>query len=149
MMKTNNLILFTSQAILSFMCLAALDFGNTSESYGQPAQQIEANSSANVATNASKVKLHLESLSITRSPTGLVDVIGSIRNNNSVNVDDIKVTAEYYDKKGLIIKSTDKLVTNPSHIAKPGDIIPFQMIEVISFGKVNTHNVTAHGDIVG
>ena len=89
-------------------------------------------------------------MSITKSATGLVDVIGSIRNNNSVNVDDIKVTAEYYDKKGLIVKKfTDKLVTNPSHVVKPGDIIPFQMIETISFGKVNTHNVTAHGDIVG
>ena len=131
------------------MCLTALDNGNTSETYGQTSQQIPANSSANVTTNASKVKLDIENLSITRSPLGQVDVMGSIRNNNSVNVDDIKVIAEYFDKDGVSIKKTDKLVTNPSHVAKPGDIISFQMSEVISFGKVNNHNLTAYGDVVG
>jgi len=131
------------------MCLTALDTGNTSESYGQTSQQIPANSSANVTANASKVKLNIENLSITRSPLGQVDVTGGVRNNNSVNVDDIKVTAEYFDKNGMSIKKTDKLVTNPSHVAKPGDIISFQMQEVISFGKVNSHNLTAYGDVVG
>ncbi len=81
---------------------------------------------------------------VSKSPTSVADVAGKIRNNNSVSVHDVKVVAEYF----AILGKSDNFVSSQSFILKPGDIMSFSLLEVISFDRIGRYNITAFGDVV-
>src|ERR687888_1269707 len=58
--------------------------------------------SSATAINATKVNLKVEGLSIGKSPTGVVEVTGTIHNNSTVNVEDIRLDAEYFDSNNVL-----------------------------------------------
>ena len=104
---------------------------------------------ANLAApiNATKVNLRVEGLSISKSPTGVVEVTGTIHNNSTVNVEDIRLDAEYFDSNNVLIRNTTKILST-YHLVKSGESIPFDLLDIVSFASVKKYTVKAYGDKV-
>jgi hypothetical protein len=122
------------------------------------AQETNASSNNNVSTSANtpitlakgnKVGLQVEELSVTKSATAVTEVKGKIRNNNTVSVNDVKVNAQFFDKDSTVLSNTTKFVSSQSFILKPGDTLPFEFLEIISFDRVARYNITALGVVTG
>jgi hypothetical protein len=122
------------------------------------AQEMNASSNTNVSASANttitlakgdKVGLLVEDLSVTKSATAVTEVKGKIRNNNTMNVNDLKVNGQFFDKDGALLSNTSKFVSSQSFILKPGDTLPFEFLEVISFDRIARYNITAVGVITG
>jgi len=118
--------------------------------------QVNAQGSLTISSNSSnttnvvksdKINLRVEEVTLNKSPTNLVDVAGKIRNNNTVGMHDVKVMAVYFDKNGVVLGKSDKFVSSQSFILKPGDVMPFQLLDVVTFDKVNKYNMTAFGRV--
>jgi len=118
--------------------------------------QVNAQGSLTISSNSSnttnvvksdKINLRVEEVTLNKSPTNLVDVAGKIRNNNTVDMHDVKVMAVYFDKNGVVLGKSDKFVSSQSFILKPGDVMPFQLLDVVTFDKVNKYNMTAIGRV--
>jgi hypothetical protein len=95
--------------------------------------------------NATKVNLKVEELSIGKSPTGVVEVTGTIHNNSTVNVEDIRLDAEYFDSNNVLIRNTTKILST-YYLVKPGESLPFDLLDIVSFASVKNYTVKAYGD---
>jgi hypothetical protein len=62
-------------------------------------------------------------------------------------VHDVKVMAVYFDKNGVVLGKSDKFVSSQSFVLKPGDVMPFQLLDVVAFDKVDKYNMTAFGRV--
>jgi hypothetical protein len=145
-MKSNSILLGLSALFSVCMVTPNVDIG--AQVYAQGSTTISTNSSnATTAAKDDRINLQVEELSLSKSPTNLVDVAGKIRNNNTVSVHDMKALAVYFDKNGAVLGKSDKFVSSQSFILKPGDVMPFQLLDVISFDRVGKYNVTAFGDV--
>ena len=45
----------------------------------------------------------------------------------------MKVMAVYFDKNGVVLGKSDKFVSSQSFVLKPGDVMPFQLLDVVVF----------------
>jgi len=61
----------------------------------------------------------------------------------------VKVNAQFFDKDGTVLSNTTKFVSSQSFILKPGDSLPFEFLEIISFDRVARYNITALGVVTG
>ena len=143
-MKSNSILLGLS-ALFS-VCVMMPDIG--SQVYAQGANASSSNSSnATIAAKSDRTNLQVEEVVLNKSPTNLVDMAGKIRNNNTVSVHDVKAQAVYFDKNGVVLGKSDKFVSSQSFILKPGDVMPFQLLDVIAFDRVDKYNITAFGRV--
>jgi hypothetical protein len=122
------------------------------------AQEMNASSNTNVSPSANtsitlakgdKVGLLVEDLSVTKSATAVTEVKGKIKNNNTMGVNDLKVNAQFFDKDGALLGNDSKFVSSQSFILKPGDTLPFEFLEIISFDRIARYNITALGVVTG
>ena len=144
-MKSNSILLGLSALFSVCMLIPDIDIG--SQVYAQGSIANSSNSSnATIAVKSDKINLRVEEVTLNKSPTNLVDVAGKIRNNNTVSVHDMKVMAVYFDKNGVVIGKSDKFVSSQS-VLKPGDVMPFQLLDVVAFDKVDKYNMTAFGRV--
>lgn len=155
-MNRNYVFLNLSAALFFVTGMVTPEMVTDSEVYAQATANESSNStnasstiSANGPSKGDKVNLRVEDLSVTKSPTSVTDVAGKIRNNNTVSVNDVKLVAQFLDKNGAVLGKTDKFVASQSFILKPGDEIPFQLLEIVSFDRIDKYNFTAHGEVVG
>ncbi len=95
-----------------------------------------------------KVILKIEELSVTKSPTSVTDVVGKIRNNNTVSVNDVKLITQFFDESGALLGKSDKFVSSESFVLKPGDVLPFQRLEIVSFDNIKSSQIQAYGSVV-
>ena len=145
-MKSNSILLGISALISVCMMIPDIDIG--SQVNAQESLAISSNSSNTTnAVKSDKINLRVEEVTLNKSPTNLVDVAGKIRNNNTVGMHDVKVMAVYFDKNGVVLGKSDKFVSSQSFILKPGDVMPFQLLDVVTFDKVNKYNMTAIGRV--
>ena len=145
-MKSNSILLGISALFSVCMLVPDIDIG--SQVYAQGSIANSSNSSnATIAEKSDRINLRVEEVTLNKSPTNLVDVAGKIRNNNTVSMHDVKVMAVYFDKNGVVLGKSDKFVSSQSFILKPGDVIPFQLLDVVTFDKVNKYNMTAIGRV--
>ncbi|MDQ5869684.1 MAG: hypothetical protein M3530_08155 [Thermoproteota archaeon] len=145
-MKSNSILLGLSALFSVCMMMPNVDIG--AQVYAQGSTTISTNSSnATTAAKNDRINLQVEELSLSKSPTNLLDVAGKIRNNNTVSVNDVKVLAVYFDKNGAVLGKSDKFVSTQSFLLKPGDVMPFQLLDVFSFDRVGKYNMTAFGDV--
>ena len=149
-MKSNSILLGLS-ALFSVCMLVPdidIDIDIGSQVYAQGSIANSSNSSnATIAAKSDRINLRVEEVSLNKSPTNLVDVAGKIRNNNTVSVHDVKVMAVYFDKNGVVLGKSDKFVSSQSFVLKPGDVMPFQLLDVVAFDKVDKYNMTAFGRV--
>jgi hypothetical protein len=145
-MKSNSILLGLSALFSLCMLVPDIDIG--SQVYAQGSIANSSNSSnATIAEKSDRINLRVEEVTLNKSPTNLVDVAGKIRNNNTVSVHDVKVMAVYFDKDGVVLGKSDKFVSSQSFVLKPGDEMPFQLLDVVAFDKVDKYNMTAFGRV--
>ncbi len=102
------------------------------------------NNTANVKSD--KINLAIENLSVDRSVTNLVEIKGDVMNNSTLDLHEVKVSAEYYDKTGTLLEKVEHFITSPSHILKPNEKVSFDNLEVIGFHKLGDSNIVANGE---
>ncbi|MGI9011834.1 MAG: LamG-like jellyroll fold domain-containing protein [Nitrososphaeraceae archaeon] len=109
------------------------------------------NISKNTADNVrDKINLAFENLSVNRSVTNSVEIKGDIKNNTPLDLQEIKVSAEYYDKTGTLLAKVEHFITSPSYILKPNEQVSFDILEVLGFGfhKLGDYNIVASGETI-
>ncbi len=102
------------------------------------------NSTANI--KADRINLAIENLVVDRSVTNLIEVKGDIKNNSTLDLHEIKVSAEYYDKTGPLLEKVEHFITSPPFILKPNEQVSFDRLEVIGFHKLGDYNIVASGE---
>ena len=102
------------------------------------------NSTANI--KGDRINLAIENLVVDRSVTNLVEIKGDIKNNSTLDLHEIKVSAEYYDKTGPLLEKVEHFITSPSFIFKPNEQVSFDRLEVIGFNKLGDYNIVASGE---
>jgi len=145
-MKSNGILLGISALFSVSMMIPDIDIGSQVNAQGSLAISLNSSNATN-GVKSDKINLRVEEVTLNKSPTNLVDVAGKIRNNNTVSMHDVKVMAVYFDKNGVVLGKSDKFVSSQSFILKPGDVIPFQLLDVVTFDKVNKYNMTAIGRV--
>jgi hypothetical protein len=151
MMKNRLSSLFKHQKIkyLSIIPLLSICFPSyfSIEVQAQQSSLIN-NTSNNTATNVKgdRINLTIENLSVDRSVTNLVETKGDIKNNSTVDLHEVKISAEYYDKTGTLLEKVEHFITSPSKILKPDEQISFDILEVIGFHKLGDYNIVAYGE---
>ena len=102
------------------------------------------NGTANVKND--RINLAIENLVVDRSVTNLVEIKGDVKNNSTLDVHEVKVSAEYYDKTGTLLEKIEHFITSPSFILKPNEQVSFDSLEVIGFHKLGDYNIVATGE---
>lgn len=155
-MKRDHIFLGLSAALFFAIGMVTTETDTGSEVYAQSTTNMSSNSTNSSSTNntstlakGDKVSLKIEDLSVTKSPTSVTDVIGNIRNNNTVSVNDVKLISQFLDKDGALLGKTDKFVSSQSFVLKPGEVLQFQRLEIVSFDRIGKSNITAYGEVVG
>jgi hypothetical protein len=148
-MKKNYLFSGLSSALCFAVCIMIQDIDIRSDAYAQGSSVLLSNSSnaTSSMTKNEKIGLQIEDLSVTKSPTGIADITGKIRNNSTANVNDVKVAAEFFDKEGASIDKSDRFVTGQSLVLKPGEVVPFKLLPIVSFERIGNYTITATGDV--
>ena len=109
------------------------------------------NNTSNTANvNSDKINLVFENLSVNRSVTNSVEIKGEIKNNTPLDLQEIKISAEYYNKTGTLLAKVEHFITSPSYIVKPNQLISFNILEVLGFGfdKLGDYNIFASGESI-
>ena len=145
-MKSNSILLGISALFSVCIMIPDIDIGSQVNAPGSLAISLNSSNATN-GVKSDKINLRVEEVTLNKSPTNLVDVAGKIRNNNTVGMHDVKVMAVYFDKNGVVLGKSDKFVSSQSFILKPGDVMPFQLLDVVTFDKVNKYNMTAIGRV--
>ena len=92
---------------------------------------------ANAATGKpSKIFLKIENFKIKKGPASSIDVTGKVGNNSTKNVQDVKLTASYYDDTNSLLTKTVKFLSNPSENFKPNGIKNFDFVETVTFTRI-------------
>jgi hypothetical protein len=100
-------------------------------------QNYVGDNSVNAATGKpSKVLLKIENLKISKGPTGAIDVAGKVRNNSTKIVQDVKLTASYYDDTNSLLGKTVKFLSNPSENVKQNGVKDFNFVETVTFSRI-------------
>ena len=108
------------------------------------------NTSNNANVKSDKINLVFENLSVNRSVTNSVEIKGEIKNNTPLDLQEIKISAEYYNKTGTLLAKVEHFITSPSYILKPNQLISFNILEVLGFGfdKLGDYNIFASGESI-
>ena len=97
---------------------------------------------------SAKVFLPVEDLVTSKTSQGMVEVDGAVRNNNTIELHDIEITGEFFDKDGKSLGKFNEYVTQPSFVLKPNEKHTFNLFEVVNHNRLATTNITATGDPV-
>ena len=95
-----------------------------------------------------KVFLPVEDLVTSKTSQGMVEVDGAVRNNNTIELHDIEITGEFFDKNGKSLGKFNEYVTQPSFVLKTNEKHTFNLFEVVNHNRLATTNITATGDPV-
>ena len=144
----STLLFFTIGTLMAQMGLDSEVFAQNTNATSSTNGSTSANTTATLA-KGDKVGLQVEELSVTKSATAVTEVKGKIRNNNTMSVNDVKVNAQFFDKDGTVLSNASKFVSSQSFILKPGDTLPFEFLEIISFDRIVRYNITAMGIVTG
>ena len=151
-MRNKLTILSKYQKIQYLTIIPLLSICIPSFSIDVQAQQQQQSSSINNTSNstanikADRINLAIENLVVDRSVTNLIEIKGDIKNNSTLDLHEIKVSAEYYDKTGTLLEKVEHFITSPSFILKPNEQVSFDRLEVIGFHKLGDYNIVASGE---
>lgn len=90
------------------------------------------------------INLELQEIEVGESPTGLISVKGTVINNSTFDVRDVKVLVELFDPKNTTVSETSRFVTPPSSTFKPGYERDFYFF--VSANNVDHYKITAEGE---
>ena len=136
-----RLLRYQNLQYISIISLLSICFSSPYSIEVQAQQQPASMNNANIKND--RINLTIENLAVERSVTSLVQIKGEIRNNNTNDVHEVKVSAEYYDKTGSLLDSAEHFISSPSQILKPGDKLSFNILETIGFNKLGDYTIVA------
>jgi len=139
-----RLLRYQNLQYISIISLLSICFSSPYSIEVQAQQQPASMNNANIKND--RINLTIENLAVERSVTSLVQIKGEIRNNNTNDVHEVKVSAEYYDKTGSLLDSAEQFITSPSQILKPGDKLSFNILETIGFNKLGNYTIVANSE---
>ena len=90
------------------------------------------------------INLELREIEVGESPTGLISVKGTVINNSTFDVRDVKVLVELFDPKNTTVSEASRFVTPPSSTFKPGYEREFYFF--VSANNVDHYKITAEGE---
>ena len=90
------------------------------------------------------INLELQEIEVGESPTGLISVKGTVINNSTFDVRDVKVLVELFDPKNTTVSEASRFVTPPSSSFKPGYERDFYFF--VSANNVDHYKITAEGE---
>ena len=139
-----RLLRYQNLQYISIISLLSICFSSPYSIEVQAQQQPASINNANIKND--RINLTIENLAVERSVTSLVQIKGEIRNNNTNDVHEVKVSAEYYDKTGSLLDSAEHFITSPSQILKPGEKLSFNILETIGFNKIGNYTIVANSE---
>ena len=139
-----RLLRYQNLQYISIISLLSICFSSPYSIEVQAQQQPASMNNANIKND--RINLTIENLAVERSVTSLVQIKGEIRNNNTNDVHEVKVSAEYYDKTGSLLDSAEHFITSPSQILKPGEKLSFNILETIGFNKIGNYTIVANSE---
>jgi hypothetical protein len=116
--------------------------------YSDEKQQVLAtsiNNNNNNDNSNSRVSITIEGLSVDESATGLVLVTGTVYNNYTANVGDVKIRVELFDISNTLVRETERFVTPPSSTLEPEEREGFNFL--MQAERFDHYNVIAYGTI--
>lgn len=146
----NGLTKYQKIQYLSIIPLLAICIPSFNIDVQAQQQSSSVNNSSNNTANvkSDKINLAIENLSVDRSVTNLVEIKGDVKNNSTLDLHEVKVSAEYFDKTGNLLEKVEHFITSPSHILKPNEKVSFDNLEVIGFHKLGDYNIVATGEAI-
>ena len=146
----NGLTKYQKIQYLSIIPLLAICIPSFNIDVQAQQQSSSVNNSSNNTANvkSDKINLVIENLSVDRSVTNLVEIKGDVKNNSTLDLHEVKVSAEYFDKTGNLLEKVEHFITSPSHILKPNEKVSFDNLEVIGFHKLGDYNIVAIGEAI-
>ncbi len=91
-----------------------------------------------------KLYLKIDRISVGDSPTGLISVKGTVHNNSTENIINVKVKVELLNANNGLAAEAERFVTPASSIFKPGYESQFDFL--VTARNVDHYNMTAYGD---
>ena len=148
MMRNRLSSLFIHQKIryLSIIPLLSICFPSYFGIEVQAQESSLINNTSNVKDG--RINLTIENLRVDKSVTNLVETKGDVKNNSTVNIHEVKISAEYYDKTGTLLEKVEHYITSPSQILKPSEKISFDILEVFGFHNLGNYNIVANGESI-
>jgi hypothetical protein len=137
--KLYHIFSIADSAILTIL-LGIIIFSNTY--YSDEERQVLATS---INNNNSKVHIPIEGLSVSESATGLVLVTGTVHNNYTANVGDVKIRVELFDTNNTLVRQTERFVTPPSSTLEPEEREGFNFLMLAE--RFDHYNITVYGTI--
>ena len=91
-----------------------------------------------------KLYLKIDEISVGDSPTGLISVKGTVYNNSTENIINVKIKVELLNANNGLVAEAERFITPPSSIFKPGYERQFDFL--VTARNVDHYNITAYGD---
>ncbi len=91
-----------------------------------------------------KLYLKIDEISVGDSPTGLISVKGTVHNNSTENIINVKIKVELLNANNGLVAEAERFITPPSSIFKPGYERQFDFL--VTARNVDHYNITAYGD---
>ena len=98
------------------------------------------------SSQPSIIDIALLNMTLTASSTGLTSVIGTVINNSTENVENIKVNVVLFDSDNSEIRETSRFVTGPFTVYEPGSTERFNFL--MSVEEFDHYNATAYAERV-
>lgn len=98
------------------------------------------------SSQPSIIDIALLDMTLTASSTGLTSVIGTVINNSTENVENIKVNVVLFDSDNSEIRETSRFVTGPFTVYEPGSTEGFNFL--MSVEEFDHYNATAYAERV-
>ena len=92
------------------------------------------------------IALSLSNMSLTDSATGLTSVTGTVLNNSTENVMNIKVDVTLYNADNITIGETSRYVTGPFTVYEPDSVERFSFL--MSIEDFDHYNARAYAERV-
>jgi hypothetical protein len=90
--------------------------------------------------------LNMSELAVQNSTTGLTSVSGTIQNNSTANVENLKVNVTLYDSENKTLGDTTRFVSGPFTVYEPDSAERFSFL--MSVEGFDHYEVTAFGERV-
>ena len=114
--------------------------------YGIPSPMLAESQEQGTLNTLDDMKLYLkiDKISVGDSPTGLISVKGTVHNNSTENVINVKTKVELLNTSNGLVAEAERFITPPSSIFKPGYERQFDFL--VTARSVDHYNITAYGD---
>jgi hypothetical protein len=60
----------------------------------------------------------------------------------------VRINIEFYDSKGQLLHQTSRLITQPSQLLQPGEIISFAVPGAFGFTQIDKYDIVTQAEIV-